>query len=78
MNFTDYLLCPITKKGVKIVHREDFKNYSIPNKIKGLGEISKGLIDVSASIFIRFLMILSFYMNFMLFTLVMIKISGHN
>lgn len=51
MIFLENLYCPITKKGLKLVDKSQFKGYNIPSGFEKFGELKSGLIDESEQYF---------------------------
>jgi len=51
MDFIKNLRCPITKKELDIVKREDFSNYDIPDEYSKFGKLAYGLLDSSKHYF---------------------------
>jgi ubiquinone/menaquinone biosynthesis C-methylase UbiE/uncharacterized protein YbaR (Trm112 family) len=51
MEFLENLRCPITKKGLDLISRNDFARYNIPSDFENPGKLTNGLIDKTRQYF---------------------------
>ncbi len=51
MEFIENLRCPITKNGLKLIDKNEFLGYKIPDYFSKYGELANGLIDKSGQYF---------------------------